>query len=189
MKDYLFSDLGYADRCYITNENNEAIGGEVFIFDNNENVICEIEFDENKNEVLKLERKYSDNGNLMEEARYLEGDLEDINMFKYNAENFVVERVKKDIDGIEVEKEIIEYNERNEEIKKTVFANESHIIEEFLYDDKGNMVLNSVRRDGQLVFRNSCCYNEVNEVISEEILEIDWQGNIYRHEKLIHEYI
>lgn len=189
VKDYLFSDLGNADRCYIKDENDQIVGGEVFIFDDNQNVICEIEVDENKNEVFKTERKFSESGNIVEESRYIDGELEYVNLFTYNTKGLIVERIKKDFDGMEIEKEITEYNEQNEEARKVLYANESEIIEEFLYDPNGNSVLNTVHRDGQLVFRVSCSYNEQNELLSEEILELGWDGSINRHEMLRHEYI
>lgn len=164
VKEFHFTDLGNADKAVITDENNEIIGYEIYIFDNSWRIIKEIEYDSDNNEILKFEKEYNEDGTIKIEKNFRDGILFYIELFEYDNNSNVIKKLHKN------------------------YRDNFELIDEYEFDTENNMIYNSTHQNGFLVFENKCEYDNLNRLISEEFFEIDyWEKQIIRHEKLIHE--
>ena len=164
IKEFSFTDIGNADKATIKDENGQITGFEVFILDEQGRVKEEIELDSENNEISKYEKTYDENGMLKFEKHYRDGIL-------FNEESF-------------------EYDEKGNLLKKNHrnHPDNFEVIDNYQFDIKNNMIYNSSKQNGVLVFENKCGYDENNNLISEEFFELDfWEKRIVRHEILIHE--
>lgn len=164
IKEFFFTDLGNAEKAIIKNENDEITGYEIYVQNDKGQTIEEIELDENEIEVTRFSKIYNEDDLLISEKQFSNGQL-------YTEENF-------------------EYNDKGDVIRK-IFKNYPDnyiVIDDYKFDDRGNMIYNCSHQNGILVFENKCGYNDENELISEEFFELDfWERKIVKHERLIHE--
>lgn len=164
IKEFYYTDLGYADRVEIRNEHGEITGFEIYQLDEKGQVIEATELDADNNEVARLKKEYLENGLISVEKHFSQGKL-------FKAEYF-------------------EYDDYANLIKKTLKnqADNFVIIDQYQYDERHNMIYNCSHQNGLLVFENKCTYNEDNHLIAEEFFELDfWEKKISRHERLKHQ--
>jgi hypothetical protein len=164
IKEFSFTDIGNADKATISDENGEITGYEIYTLDEEGRTREEIELDSENNEISKYEKTYDENGILNCEKQFRDGVL-------FNAESF-------------------EYDEKGNVVKKIHrnYPDKFEVIDEYQFDKNNNMINNSSRQNGILVFENKCGYNDNGNLISEEFFELDfWEKRIVRHERLIHE--
>ncbi|MCG8698529.1 MAG: hypothetical protein MI922_10785 [Bacteroidales bacterium] len=163
IKEFSYTDIGCADKAVIKDENGTITGYEVYKFDEEGNVIEEIELDADNNEIAKFEKTYYENGVLHIEKHYQDGQL-------FTGESF-------------------EYDNRGNIIKKILrnYRDSYEIVDEYKFDQNNNMIYNSSTQNGVLVFENKCQYDSNNKLISEEFFEMDFStAHVVRHERLIH---
>lgn len=163
IKTFQISDFGNADKVTLTDNAGEIIGYEVYIYDESNQMIKEIELDNLQNEISKFEKEYDSSGYLVNEKHYLNGQLNNTTHFKYDENGYLEAKT---------------FNHHIENYQ---------VIDKYNYDPAGNMIYNSCHQDNFLVFENKCSYDNDNRLIEEEFFEIDvWDKRIIRHEKLIH---
>jgi YD repeat-containing protein len=106
---------------------------------------------------------YDEFGNPVHEKKFIEGKLTETISYSYNDNGKVTRRVTANsIQTFEV-------------------------IDEFTYDQFGNMLQHVTFQNGFLVFENRCTYDTFHNLMTEEFFEINyWEKRITRHEKLIH---
>jgi hypothetical protein len=190
IKSYDSSDLELEDRASLTNERGENMGEEILIFNEQQQAVREVAVDAEGKEMRKIEKEYDVVGRIVSENEFEDERLKEIRHFTYNLGGLLAEKLHRSPDGRVFAYETIVYDDAEHEIKREWKNLDSgvHVVEEFHYDDKHNLVLSTVIRNGKLVFRNSCVYDDDRRLISEEIVEIDWSGKVSSHEKQIHEY-
>lgn len=163
-KEFHFTALGLADKAVVTDEHDAVTGYELYIFNENGEVVEQIEMDSNSVEVVRHVKHYDERGLDVQDKRFNDRRLAETISYTYD--------------------------ENDRVIRKSTF-NEGHkfeVIDEYEYDERGNMVHNVTFQNGVLIFENKCAYDQNNELIGEEFFEIDyWEKRITRHEKLIHE--
>ena len=69
-------EAGYSADVTITDEQGQVLGKELLKLDDKDNILLAVEFDEEENENNKLERSYTEDGKLKEEAKYFSGEIE-----------------------------------------------------------------------------------------------------------------
>lgn len=164
IKEFSYSDLGNMDKATIRDENGLITGYEVYIGDEHGRLIREIELDSDNNEINKYEKTYNENGSVILQKHFVDGQLISDEKMYYNDDGLLI---------------------------KTVLAN--HIdkfkfIENSRYDKNGNNIYISAHQNGVLIFENKCGYDKNDMLIYEEFFELDyWERKILRHEKLEHE--
>ncbi len=189
-REYAFSDLGKADRAIVHDETGTRTGEEIFAYDDEDNLILEIEKDADGTEVLRIERDYSPGALLKAKRIFVNGEIQESTTFGYNAYGSRVIRIKKNRSGTIVESEVTSYTDQNVPVERRLESNSGSvgIVEESIFDETGNIVLVESRKGGQLIFRNACAYDEDHLLISEELLELTSGGKVLRHEKLEHHW-
>lgn len=164
IKKFSFTDLGNADKATITDENGEITGFEVYIFDELGRIKEEIELDSENNELSKYIKTYNENDTLKLEKYYRDEVLISSELFEYDAFENVIKKIHRN------------------------YADKFEVIDKYQFDENNNMIYNSSRQNGVLIFENKCSYDEQNNLITEEFFELNyWEKRIVRHEKLIHE--
>ncbi|MDO5663639.1 MAG: hypothetical protein Q4G63_00095 [Bacteroidia bacterium] len=162
---FTYTDLGNVEKIIIKDEYGEIIGYEIFIFDEEGRVIRELELDAEQNEINRYEKSYSADvdDRLQFESYYEEKELVSKETFVYDAMGNVLKKTEQN------------------------FKDKFEVIDIYQYDNQNNMIYNTTRQNGVLVFENKCGYDDENNLISEEIFELDfWQKKITKHEILIH---
>lgn len=189
-REYSFSDLGKADRATIRDNTGEQTGEEIFAYDDDDNLIIEIEKDAGGKEVLRIEREFVPGPLLKAERTFVNGELKDSVTFGYNAYGSPAIRIKKDRSGAVIESEVRSYNDQNIIIEKRLETStrSGKVVEQSTYDDSGNMLLMEIHRGGHLTFRNECAYDDDHRLLREELLEVTTHGKVVRHERLEHHY-
>jgi hypothetical protein len=189
-REYGFSDLGKADRSTIYDTDGNVVGEEIFVFDEDENVIQEIEKDAFGNELLRIERDFAPGGLLKAERVFVIDALKESTTYSYNAYGSIVAQIKKDGTGVVIESVVTNYNDQNiPTAKRTEIQSPAgKVIEESSYDETGNVILTEARTSGKLTFRNACTYDDEQRLISEDLLEVTTYGKVERHERLDHIY-
>ena len=189
-REYAFSDLGKADRATIRDDTGEQTGEEIFAYDDDDNLILEIEKDAAGNEVLRIEHDFAPGPLLKSMRTFVNGKLKESATFGYNAYGSATIRIKKDGSGAVIESEVTSYSDQNIIIDKRLetHTRSGKVVEESMYDHAGNMVLVEIRTGGKLTFRNACSYDDDLRLIREELLEVTTHGRVVRHEKLEHHY-
>jgi len=164
IKEFSYSAIGCADKATIQDENGMITGYEVFIFNDQGQVIEEIELDAENNETSKYEKTYQDDGLLLHEKQFQDGQL------------FAAEAFGYDLQGNVIKKTYRNYKDNFE------------VIDEYKYDENNNMVYNSTHQNGVLVFENTSAYDDEQNLDSEVFFELDfWERRVVRYEKLMHE--
>jgi hypothetical protein len=188
IKDFEFINNDRTEKVTIRNSENEIIGYEIYENDGEGNIIEEIEITGGI-EVSRYQKVY-EHDKLIEESLYLNSEFEYKDMFIYKNE-LLSQRKRLDFDSILIESEKNEYNSNGKLLKKTYFNNKEkyEIIETNEYDSKGNVISTKAETNGRLVFRNDYTYDNIGAVMTQEILEIDWNGYILKNEKTINEVI
>lgn len=191
IKSYDTHALDFSDTAYLTNEHGEMMGKEILIFDERQQPVQEIAIDANGVESWKMEKEFDDFGNILSEFEYRDGNLVESTHYTYNLKGLLAEKVRKHGDGAIFASEDTVYNDDDLEVRKSSRSMETgtEVIEEWHYDGNKNIVLNTIVRNGKLVFRNSCAYDDGGRLVLEDIAELDGAGGVARHEKLIHEYV
>lgn len=163
-KAFLYTDLGNAHKAEIRNEDGEIVGFEIYTYNDDDTVKCQIELDADSNETSRIDKSYAENRLLISEKHFSHGDLLFEEFFEYDSKENLIRKLHKNLqDSLE-------------------------IIDIYEYDGNQNMIYNSTHQNGHLVFENKCIYDTNNELICEEFFELDyWTKGINRHEKLIHE--
>lgn len=164
IKEFNYTDLGFADKATLKNENNSITGYETHILNEAGQLVEYIETDSNNSETARCVKSYHENGLPAHDEQFTDGVLtETITYFYCEKGNMIRKIIRNKIDNYEV-------------------------IEEYTYDDHGNMLHNINIQNGVVVFENKCSYDAENNLIAEEYFEINfWEKRISRHEKLIHE--
>lgn len=164
IKTLSFTDLGNADKATIVDEKGEITGYEVYVLGNEGQVLEEMYLDQDEVETAKFEKTYYENGLLHSEKHLMNGELVYIERFEYDQnENVITKRLKNYIDNY-------------------------LIIDNYSYDERGNMIHNISYQNDILIFENTCKYDSANYLIQEEFFQLDfWEGRIIKHERLIHE--
>lgn len=188
IREYSFSDLGKADKAIVRDNYGELIGEEIFVYDDDDNLILEIEKDARGCESLRIEKTFVQGGLLNEEKIFIDRKFEEYTTIGYNVYGSPVIRIKKGPSGVILESEVTTYNEQDVETGKRIESHSNPIpsVDEHFYDEAGNMILIESYKGGQLRFRNECMYDSESRLIREELLEVDENGKILRHEKLEH---
>lgn len=164
IKEFFFTDIGNADKAIIRDEENTVTGYESFVYNNENQLFQEIEFDADNIEINKYEKFYFDNGLLRLGKLYQNGELITGEAFEYDNRGNVIKTILRD------------------------YVNNFEVINVFTFDKDDNMLYNSTHQNGVLVFENKCEYDNNNNLIKEEFFELDfWEKRILRHERLIHE--
>ena len=191
IKDVVDCEFGYTTKIKLTNEHGDIIGFKYFRYDENGRIVEEKDVDFEENEDNRIEKEYSNDGLLVSEKLFYQSNLEYAISFKYNASSLVEDIIKKNDDNFVVEHEKIEYNTAGEILKSTKknYYQGYEEINLYEYDSNSNMINLKQYSNGQLVFENNCTYDSENNRISEEIMELDSYGLVYRHEKLLHNII
>ena len=163
VKQFGLSELGHADKVTLYDENNVILGYETYVCNEYGEVVERIVLDEEGIETLKLTNTYDNNGNVLEERKIVGGKLAEVTSHAYDSSGKVVRKeLKNKSEGYQV-------------------------VDEYKYDDDGNMVHNTTFKNGTLIFENKCTYDKDNQLLTEEFFEIDfWEKKIARHEKLLH---
>jgi antitoxin component YwqK of YwqJK toxin-antitoxin module len=189
IKNYELSDLGNAERTLLTDENDQLIGEEIFILDQNDRVIAEIEKDAQGKEILKFENLYCDKGNLIEQKKFEHGHLQDLTTMEYTGNN-VLQKKTRLVNGRVVEEEGFVFGDEHQLSKKTVrkLSDSMDVLDEEFYDEFSNLISHVCYTNGKLTFTNTCTYDENKLLKHEYIMEIEWSGKVLRHEVLEHLY-
>jgi len=163
IKEFHFRDLGLADTATLYDEHGEVMGYETYVLNEDGQIIEQIEANSENVEIVKFLKVYDEAGNSIKEKKFVEGKLVEIIEYTYDANGNVKTKITSNItQGFQA-------------------------IDEYKYDDIGNMVHNTTLQNNFLVFENKCTYDENNKLLTEEFFEIDyWEKRITRHEKLIH---
>jgi hypothetical protein len=157
------TEIEYADKATVRNEDGEITGYEIYVYDDEGNVIQEKEQDEQFNDIFKYIKTYDENGLLNNEKRYESETLISAESFEYDKSGNVIKKIHRN------------YIEKFE------------VIDIYEFDEEGNMIYNSSHQNGTLIFENKCGYDNKNNLASEEFFELDfWEGRIVRHERLKH---
>lgn len=153
-----------ADTATLRDEKGNILGYETSVFNEHGDVIENIEYDDKHNEIVKHVAEYDNDGNVLEEQKFIDGELTEITAYEYDLDgNLVLKKQQNVEDGFE-------------------------IVNEYRYDDRGNRIYNATFRDGNLIFENKCTYDDEGYLRTQELFEIDpWSRKVERHERLIHE--
>jgi hypothetical protein len=163
IKEFSNVDLGNADKAIIRDENGDITGYEMYKFNDDNQMVTEFELDEDNNELIRYEKAYYDNGLLRFEKKYKEGQLVDGELFKYNENGLLIEKIHRN------------------------YLDNYENVEEYEYDKNENLVCIIAFHNGHFVFENKCEYDSNNNLILEEFIQLDPNtGFVYSHEKLIH---
>lgn len=166
IKEFFYTDLGNADKAVIRDEKGEITGYEIYVFDDLGNVKEEIELDSDQNEVMKYERTYLPNGKIKIQKQFRDGVLYSKESFRYDVNDREIEKIFKHTDD------------------------NNTVIDQYQYDERGNMIYACSHQNGVLFFENKCKYSIDNRLIEEEFFELDyWQKKIIRHERLVNELV
>lgn len=160
---FRYTELGLADTATLRDEKGAILGYETSVFNENGDVIERVEFDEKHIETLKHLAEYDDDGNVLEEKKFVDGILNEITSYAYDLHGNVTRKTARD-------------------------AQEGHqTIDEYRYDEQGNMEYNASFHNGVLIFENKCTYDADGNLKTEEFFEIDrWDKKVIRHEKLLY---
>lgn len=184
-------ESGYTADVLITDEQGQVLGKELLQLDDNDNILLAVEIDEEGNENNKLERSYTEEGKLKEEAKYFSGEIEYIKRFTYTTAGEPEQVKTLDGEGNVLGVEDFTYNEKGQQLENKIEnrVDKFSVQKEFQWDEKGNIILTLMYRDGKLIYQSKNEYNEENDLISEDIIEIDWRaGRVERHEKMEYRY-
>jgi hypothetical protein len=164
VKEFHYTDLGFADKAILKDENNSVTGYETYIFNEEGHLVEQIEADSDNIEISRCVKTYNGNGLPTLDKQFIDRKLAENITYVYCEKGNLVRKITK---------------------------NETHnfeIRDEYTYDNHGNMLHNISFQNGVVVFENKCTYDASNNLIAEEFFEIDfWEKRITRHEKLIHE--
>jgi hypothetical protein len=162
-KTYRYTELGMADTATLHDEKGNLLGYETSVFNGNGDVIESIEFDENYRETAKHLAQYDDNGKVVEERKFIEGKLTEITSYTYDLHgNVLQKKVQNVADGYQT-------------------------VDDYRYDEQGNMIYNAAFHNDLLIFENKCSYDAEGNLTAEEFFEIDrWEKKVLRHERLLH---
>jgi len=163
VKDFHFADLGLADTATLYDETGTVIGYETYVFNDDDQIVDQIERSSNNTESVRYHKKYDADGNTSEEQKFVNEKLTEVTTYSYESHNKVARKV----------------------VKNKTDGNE--LIDEYEYDSNGNMIHNVSFKNSTVVFENKCTYDGDQNLSTEEFFEIDfWEKRILRHEKLVH---
>lgn len=163
IKEFHFPELGLADTATAYNENGEILGREIYVLNEDGKIVEQVETDADNTVLVKYLRTYNETGDSKEERKFIEDTLTEVTSYSYDKNgNIIRKAVKNIVDGYEV-------------------------IDEYEYDERGNMTYNTSLQNGVPIFENKCTYDENGNLLTEEFFEIDyWERRVTRHEKLLH---
>jgi hypothetical protein len=165
VKAFHFVDLGLADTATLYDENGAVAGYETYVLNEQGQIMEQIEKTSEQVETVRLTHVYDGAGNVIVEKKFLDGELTETISSTYD-------------DGGKVIRKATRHHGQGFDV-----------IDEYQYDESGNMIHNVSFQAGFLIFENKCEYDENNNLVTEEFFEIDyWEKKIRRHERLIHVY-
>jgi hypothetical protein len=163
VKEFHFRELGLADSATLYDEVGSVVGYETYILNEAGQIIEQVETNAENVETTKYIKVYDEMERSIEDKKFVDGRLTETILFTYDAIGNVARKVT---------------------------ANNVHgfqVIDDYKYDQFGNMLHNTSFQNDFLVFENKCEYDDRNNLLTEEFFEIDyWEKRITRHEKLIH---
>lgn len=189
IKEISFTGLGFVDEVVITDENGVFQGREVYVVDAQGNVVEEIEMDELNMEVIRQKRRFHEEGYLLEESVFRNGEPDSRKVFEYDVDGNMNRMSDYDNENRLMQTTTYLFNANHDLIESRTRSdhNAYALIEKMEYDENHNMILCIGTSDGKLVFRNACTY-ENGKIVSEEIFQKELYRGVASHFKLIHEY-
>jgi hypothetical protein len=189
IREFAFTELGLADKAVITDESGLLTGFETWVFDPDGRIVSEIETDADNAEISRYDKQYGDHGHLVEETRFINGELYSVETFSYNEQLQITYEMMVGTNGDQWHCCTTEYDHIGNVVRKHSVnpVQETDDLETFDYDSANNMILHRMFSNGRLVFENKCGYSLTNFLETEEIMEVDHVGRISRHEKLVHQ--
>lgn len=164
VKEFHYTDLGFADRATLRDEQNAVTGYELYVLNDEGQVVEQVETNADNIETARYLKVYHENGLPIRDTRYLDGKLTEEVVYTYDEKGNLIRKITTNI------------------------TQKFDVIDEYTYDNRGNMLHNISFQNGVVVFENTCTYDDTNSLLTEQFFEIDyWEKRITRHEKLIHE--
>jgi hypothetical protein len=189
IKNYAFTDLGKADKATLTDENGVILGYETYILDDLDRIISEFESNSNHEELFKINREFDNNDDIIKEIQFSNGEIDLVTSNSYQDSEIIKIQRGKDLENF-YESEVRELDSKKRLLKRTTTDHEygDIQIEQLEYDSNDNMVSNIVAHNGRTIFTNLCKYDGSNRLMEEYVMELNLSGNINKHEQLYHKH-